>query len=289
MKIIAQQEKDTLTDFIERNVRFSSDVESLDEGIGTIYERTVMDTLFRNLITNYKIKKLLEHPADGVTGIPGINSLEFARQGCRVYITNPSELMLDKAVKVWKKKNLIKFLNVKKCEIDKIPYPKNYFDLVWNFCIFERFHNPETILKEMKRVSKRYLLIITQNKYNFGTFIHKIYHFLLKKKWDHGFEQFMTVDKIIQSFKKCGLEVITFGAIDTPPWVDTWDMPLRGKIKKILSPFGLKWEWNSKNSSKKKTGYYPLLLKFLIWLEGNIPDWFNLFQTHHLYVLGRKI
>ena len=76
---ITSKERDTVLRFIERNVRVAP--RDLDEGIGTVYERVVIDDYFRDLQKRCNLKNILENPADGVTGVPGMNSLEFARNG----------------------------------------------------------------------------------------------------------------------------------------------------------------------------------------------------------------
>ena len=287
MKSISDQEKQTLINFIEKNIDMSAS--DMDEGIGTVYERIVIDKYFDTIVQRFNIKSVLESPADGVTGIPGINSLEFARKGIKVYLTNPSQIMLDNAKKVWKKHRLIDMVELKQAEVDSLPYDDSSHDLVWNYCMFERFEHPEVLLQEMLRVSKKYLLIMTQNFWNMGTFIHWLYHKVHKIEWDHGNKHLMTFKGIKKALSLFELDIIDEGAIDTPPWMDTWDMPLRGEIKKILSPLGFQWEWKVKTGKvttpeKNKKG----LIGHLADIEYSLPYWFNKFQTHHLYILCQK-
>jgi len=305
MNKISEKEKKMLLLFIERNVRPGPDPHSPDEGIGTVYERIVLDEYFRGLLNRYDIKTVLEHPADGVTGVPGINSLEFARHSsCKVTLTNPSELMLDGARVVWEREKLLDNVEFVKCEIDELPFSDNSFDLSWNFCIFEKFSNPNILVAELKRVSKKYVMVLTQNKYNLGTIVHFLYHKFNSLEWDHGFTNLMTMKSILKVMKDNDLEVLEKGSIDTPPWLDTWDMPLRGELKKLLGKFGIKWQWETKTkeaytdvvqststntaTSKIKKDKGSKLINFCIWIEKNLPQWFAYFQTHHLYVLARK-
>ncbi|MFH0818721.1 MAG: class I SAM-dependent methyltransferase [Patescibacteria group bacterium] len=292
MNKVPPAEKEMLLRFIERNVINGPDPKEPDEGIGTVYERIVIDEYFRLIQDKYQIKTVLENPADGVTGVPGINSLEFARhRQAKVTLCNPSQLMIDGAKVVWEKEKLMHLVEFIKCEIDKLPFADNTFDLAWNYCMFERFADPNVIVNELKRVSNKYVMVMTQNRHNLGTLVHWAYHKYHKLEWDHGSAKQMTFKAILKSFKENDLEVLETGTIDTPPWLDTWDMPLRGELKSLLGKIGMKWEWKNDGQetaptekSSKKSG----LIKFSVWIEKNLPNWFARSQTHHYYVLARK-
>lgn len=288
MKEISTTEKKTLLNFIERNLDMSAD--DLDEGIGTVYERVVIDEYFRHIQKKYNINTVLETPADGVTGVPGLNSLEFARNGGHVFLTNPSEKMLINAKKVWVKNNLDHLVEFHQAEVDELPYEDNSFDLVWNYCMFERFDHPEVLLEEMKRVSKKYVMVMTQNFYNFGTFVHWLFHQYHDLNWDHGNTELMKFSGIEDKLEKVDLNIIEKGTIDTPPWMDTWDMPLRGEIKTFLNPVGIKWNWNINKETEKKKDDSDNggLISFLAKVEEYLPYWFSVIQTHHLYALTEK-
>lgn len=290
MAILTDQEKKTVLNFIERNVRNGPNPKSPDEGIGTVYERIVIDEYLTSLQKRFNINTVLESPADGVTGVPGINSLIFAANGADVTLSNPSNLMLDNAKIVWRMKNLMPRATFVKSEIDKLPFKDKTFDLVWNYCMFERFQEPEALVFEMKRVSNKYVMVMTQNTWNLGTFVHYVYHKLAKLEWDHGNVNQMKIKSIKKALDKCGLVQVEQGTIDTPPWLDTWDMPLRGELKSILGAFGKKWEWKTKSGEKESPAKKGngTLVNLCIWVEKNLPDWFSYSQTHHLYILAKR-
>jgi SAM-dependent methyltransferase len=280
------KERETLDRFIERNVDVAP--RDLDEGIGTVYERVVIDDYFWQLQNERNICTILENPADGVTGVPGINSLVFARHGGRVWLANPSQRLLDGARAVWARQGLLNSATFTCCPIDETPYKDDSFDLVWNFCMFERFCNPSSLITEMKRVSGHYVLIMTQNFYNFGTVFHKIYHKNKKLEWDHGYDQQMTIHAIRTAILEHGLHIEQEGTVDIPPWLDTWDMPLRGELKKLLALTGKKWEWKIKTQNQSTNVTLPWPIAFVRWIEANLPEWFRRFQAHHLFILARK-
>lgn len=291
MPQISPVERQLLKSFIARNTALAP--VDLDEGIGTVYERRLIDAYLLKLMRQYGLQNILETPADGVTGVPGINSLEFARHGARVVLANPVPAMLEKAAMVWNKQGLRDQAEFHHAEADSLPFQDNEFDLVWNFCMFERFDPPDVVLAEMARVAKGYVMIMNQNYRNWGTPVHKLYHKWADLEWDHGYVPLMSQEAIIASMKRTGLEVLEVGCIDTPPWMDTWDMPLRGALKGVLGRLGMTWEWKSNQkplAENKASGTgQEQMLKLFTWVEHNLPDWFARSQTHHYYVLGKKV
>jgi SAM-dependent methyltransferase len=302
MPQISPVERQLLRNFIARNTAVAP--LDLDEGIGTVFERRMIDAYLRHLMDDRGVQTVLETPADGVTGVPGINSLEFARRGGQVTLANPVPAMLDKAAEVWVRQGLRQQAEFRHAECDALPFEDNTFDLVWNFCMFERFDPPDTVLGEMARVARGYVLIMNQNYRNWGTPVHKLYHQLADLEWDHGYIPLMSLDAIVAAMERQGLEVVERGTIDSPPWMDTWDMPMRGFLKSWLSVLGVNWEWRSRpkaaaadgggNGAAAGTASAPRsaqarALDLFEWIERNLPEWFARSQTHHFYALGRKV
>lgn len=283
---IDERERDSLMRFIERNVSVAP--RDLDEGIGTVYERVVIDDYFRRLQADRGIRTVLESPADGVTGVPGINSLVFARNGGAVWLANPSQAMLDGARAVWERQGLIDRVRFARCEVSDTSFDDDSFDLVWNYCMFERFRDPGPLVAEMKRVSRRHVLIMTQNVRNFGTAFHKVYHTACGLEWDHGYGEQMTLGAIRRALVAQGLRVEEEGTVDIPPWLDTWDMPLRGTLKQLLARVGRRWEWSLDAQGGSGDRGASRAVRVVRCLEANLPGWFRRSQAHHLYVLARK-
>jgi SAM-dependent methyltransferase len=290
MPQISPVERQLLKNFVARNTALAP--LDLDEGIGTVYERRLIDAYLLRLMRQYGLQSILETPADGVTGVPGINSLEFARHGARVTLANPVPAMLEKAAQVWQRQGLHDLAEFHHAECDALPFPDDAFDLVWNFCMFERFDPPDIVLGEMARVARGYVMIMNQNYRNWGTPVHKLYHNLANLEWDHGYVPLMSQEAIVAAMERVGLKVLEVGTIDTPPWMDTWDMPLRGALKGVLGRLGMTWEWKSQQkplAENKASGTgQEQMLKLFEWVEHNLPEWFARSQTHHYYVLGQK-
>lgn len=273
--------KKEFINFIENLVNYAPT--DYDEGLGTTYERYVLNKYLKNLKRERRIKSIFEGPSDGTVGIRGINSLPFADNHYNITYYSPSKRELECVKKSWKKMN--KNLNLKSGKTHDLPFADNSFDLVWNFCIVEHFKNPVPLIREMTRISRRYVLIITQNKYNYGTFFHIIYHKLIKKKWNHGLFKWMTFKGIEQLVNRNNLKVLERGCIDAPIWPDTWDMPIRGLFKKFLIIFGKSWKWGSLKKNKR-----PSTLLLLCEKIEKLPLLFiKMLIAHHLYILCEKV
>jgi len=261
---------------------------TMDEGIGTKYERLVMEDWFEELSKERHIESVLEYPCDGITGLLGVNSLIFVRDGKKVTLCNPFPEMLEATRMIWSK---LGFNEVDIVPLDgdgNLPFPDNTFDLVWNFCMMERYKDPNELVREMGRVSRGYVLLMTQNWNNWGTNLHKAYHSYKKELWDHGYKPYMLFDGIRKAVKSADLEIVEEGGIDIPPIIDTWNTPIRGVLQSFLKVFGKKWEYKHQevdNSAQKKGSR---TIYFFYGMEKRLPVFFKKYQAHHIYILAKK-
>jgi len=275
-------DRELLLTFFKNMVSYSP-ADSLDEGIGTRYERLVMNEWFQRLMHLYPINRILEFPCDGITGLLGINSLIFLREGRKVYLANPCVEVLQLNRQIWEKLGYSQPSIVLTSEHQPLPFPDDTFDLVWNFCMMERYKNPQKLISEMGRVSRNLVLVMTQNWWNIGTHPHRLYHFYKKRAWDHGYKRYMTMKGIKEVAEGVDLKIVECGGLDIPPILDTWDLPVRGVLQSLLKLLGKQWQWKATEKEEKSR-----LIGLFYRLENNLPNWFKLCQAHHLYILARK-
>jgi SAM-dependent methyltransferase len=280
-------DKELLLKFIEGNLPNIPD--DFDEGLGIAAERYFVNKIIYKYFKNSKIETVLEAPVDGLMGIPGVNSVPFARGGAKVVVCSPSHLLIENAKKFWKLLQLDKNVEFREGIYDKFPFQDDSFDLVWNYCMFEHFKDGLSFINEMKRVSKRYVFIITQNFYNYGYFIHKLYHFKNKQIWNHGYSEWMKLGKLKMLFKKVNLKIISSGCVDVPPWFDTFDMHIRGKVKKFMNEDSKKrWYWSSLQEGDEEKLKENKWIKRLSLFEKFLLFPFNYVFAHHFYIIGEK-
>lgn len=59
-----------------------------NEGLGSSYERVIINSLLERFTEDYGIESVLEAPLFGFTGLSGINSMNLARAGKSVSLTD---------------------------------------------------------------------------------------------------------------------------------------------------------------------------------------------------------
>ena len=290
----------------------------LEEGWGTAYERYALNRFLDKLIKRLDIKSVLELPANGVMGVPGIKSLIFALHGCEVTLVHPDDAFLKEVKRLWDALELkAKFV---KASYYKTPLPSSRWDLVWNFCVYEHFKNGREVIKEMSRLSKRYVLVETQNIFNIGLLFHRIYHLLAREVWDHGEIRRMSYKRVIEDMEMSGLKVIEVGGTDMPPWPDInmKIMPstpvsrlrtsferesrerkmqcsqdpapgseLRPRVEVLPTSYIIE-RWTEK-PKRLKTSFPMTLLKMWYIIEDYLPTMLKIYLSHHPYVLGEKV
>lgn len=272
--------------FLERNL--PSMAPTFDEGIGIASERYFVAKLIEKIMRQHQVKTVLEAPVDGLMGIPGMNSVYFARAGVKVTVASPSKALLKNAEKFWRKLNLQKIVRFVWDPEFKFPFEKESFDLVWNYCLFEHFKDG-SLLPEMKRISKKWILIITQNRYNYGYPIHRWYHRRNNQAWDHGYSELMDILHLKKIFKKNGLRIKMAGCIDVPPWFDTFDMHTRGLGKKLVGKEKEKeWYWSALQEGDLEKLSQNRLIKILDLFQKILVFPLNFLFAHHFYLLARK-
>lgn len=250
------------------------------EGKGLDYERYALNRLFHRLVQRYSLKEILEIPALGEKAMPSIYSLAFAEAGCGVTLVNG----VEKSKWAWNHLNLPAYFT--RCpDLTATPFDDKSFDLVWNFMYLARIDDPGKLLREMKRLSRRYLLFIGVNRFNPGFLSHRTVHKFFKVDWNHGDTNFMSPFKTKRFFTENGLRVLKTGLVDTPPYPDSLgfrDMKLH-RINRDLNSI----DWDSRTVHWMKEGAYPTKIKLLYLCESMpVPFFLKIFYAHLFYILA---
>lgn len=151
-------------------------------GYGTAYEKALLFDYAKGWVSKYDIKNVLEYPANNLLGNNNeIFESLLGKENCR--------------------------------RLEKNEKTEQKYDLVWCFCEFENDDDSRRFIQDMMDKSE-YILIITQNYRNLGVLIHRIWHILWRRKWDHGIiskSSSSSVKKYIKYYK-----IVESGAFDCP-------------------------------------------------------------------------
>jgi SAM-dependent methyltransferase len=270
----------------------NDNLSDFDEGIGTVYERFMLNHFFARLLRKYTINTVLEYPIYGMTGLTGLNSFYLAQRGCEITLVDFQKEHLEKAELLWN------YLN-KKCQfhlhknINRLPVKSGSFDLVWNFAALWWVKRPDKLIKDMVRLSNNLIIIFIPNRLQPG---------YLLRKWliDRNFFRRININWIKPSqirslFRQLGLKPVEEGALDMPPWPDT-AMPLSELIGKLglsgnksRSALEKHWHWDIISYYRGTNLTLIEKIKRYAFIENlPLPLQIKLLWAHHRYFLFTK-
>ena len=277
---------------------------AFDEGYGTAYERFAFNKFAPQMVRKYNISTVLEMPADGIMGIPGINSMIFACLGCEVTVAHPSKELLKVSREIWNTYGLD--ANFVRAYWKDAGFRENSFDLVWNFCVIEHI-NTEEVVKEMLRVSRNLIFVEIQNTFNISFLRNCLYYSIKRGHSDRRNSQKIGISYIKRILNRLNADIVEVGATDMPPWPDInmkigesgeknekdWKdigNEIRPNVKlKCLEE--ILYELEALQHTKLPFKERLVLLMFDIWhkfVESKMPAPLKIFFAHHPYVIARK-
>lgn len=266
---------------------------NFNEGLGTVYERVVMNNLFDRLIDKYKIKNVLEVPVYGMSGITGINSIQFAKKGCKLTLIDNNKERSEEIERKWGLMKLGKNVEVHYVnDFSSIPFEENSFDFVWNFAALWHLKDAPRLIREMVRVSSNYVFISVQNTKQVGYYLRK--YAIDKDLFNNVYEKWLNVKLISQILEENGMKAIEKGVFDVPPWPDT-AMPIRDLFKRIgLNNASEKitdegWHWSiMEYYMGTDPEFITKINKFMFIEYFPLPVFLKSLWAHHRYIFSEK-
>ena len=254
------------------------------EGFGVDYERFAIIRLSKKVVKELGIGSVVEIPAGGVKAAPSLYSIGFGLEDCKVILINGEEYIR----RYWKQLGIggnVKFLKEK--SIYQTTLPDNFADLVWNYVWISKCKKPLALIKEMKRISRRFVMCASINGFNMGFWIHRALHKITKIPWTHGNTMLNFPHNLKGLFKKASLKNIKMGVVDCPPWPDSLgfrDMRLHRRARALLVK-----EWDPQIITLIKEAKIPRWMQ-LCYLIGSlpIPTVTKLIHAHVFYIIGEK-
>jgi hypothetical protein len=255
------------------------------EVFGVTYDRYVLLKLHSILARDYGIKRVLEMPSHGAKAAGSLYSIGFGLAGCNVTLVNPEMEMMYGWDDLGIRDRVETAENV---DIYNTDFKDNQFDIAWDFVTWTELPYPWKYLHEMKRITNRYILLITCNNFQPGYPWHRFLHKLFRFPWTHGNVEYNHITKVKKMFGKTGINVIEYGAIDTPGWPDP-SGPRDVRLHRNFTVSNQKPVWEVPIIKYAKTGQYPWWMEMLgRWDMAFRKGIFKLPLSHLFYVLGMK-
>ena len=284
--------------------------ENPDEGLGSTYERFIINDLLFQIVEKYDIKSVLETPSFGFTGLSGINSLGLALKGLSVTVTEDNEERFELVSKIWSRYcreriYSFRFINndnstnygTNKC----VPYDFSsmvkesqseigttiMYDMTWNFSALWFVDDLELFLKNISDITDKVILIMVPNRTGLGYLQQKYFGKEDLKKYLN--EEYIKPENFVPILNKLGWELIKSDYIDCPLWPDI-GMSKENFMRKIGLSFLLKNKPKKTPLtildyySGKDTQMKDRILK-LDFFERYAPNFFKKFWAHHKYFL----
>jgi hypothetical protein len=260
------------------------------EVFGVTYDRYVLLQLHKIMAKELRLKTVAEMPSHGAKAAGSLYSIGFGLSGCDVTLVNPEiEMMYG-----WKELEIEGNLEtVFEKNVYQTGFRDGQFDLAWNFVTWTDLEYPKEYLKEMKRISNKYVFLVTCNNFQLGYPWHRFLHLIFGFPWTHGQVKYNHITTVRRLFKEAGLKVTEYGAIDTPGWPDPSgprDVRLHRRYGRRTNE-GLtgKPEWKVPILDYVGSGEYPGWMRYLgKWDMTFRKGVFKLPLSHLFYVLGKK-
>lgn len=262
-----------------------------NEGLGLVYERFVLNDFLLRLKARFHIRTVLEAPLFGMAGVSGINSVALAQAGCRVTLVDDHPRRLRGVARIWQELRLPVHL-VCVTEWGRLPFADRSFDLAWEWAGLWYLPDPEGLLRELTRVSRRVVFVAMPNRWQVGYWLRK--HVLDRDFFRHVDEAWVDMGRIRRVLVSAGARIVEEGVLDVPPWPDTV-MPAR----EVLRRLGIRWSWLERrftgpgwhwSSMAYYRGEQPDLYRRVMryaWLEkAPLPWWVKAIWAHHRYLVA---
>lgn len=200
------------------------------EGLGSSYERIILNKLLLTIFNKYNIENVIETPCFGFTGITGINLVALAQAGCAVHLEDHDPDRLAFIEETWQSLNLNVHTKLN-ADYRKLDYPDGFYDLAFNFSAMWFVEDLPGFVDELCRITRRCILICVPNRDGIG-FKGQLKGYN-QEKYPDLHPGGIDVRSIVWLMRKQGWKLVDEGYIDCPPWPDI-GMSKEDYLKQIL-------------------------------------------------------
>jgi len=262
------------------------------EGLGSSYERTILNILLQDLKKEYNLNAVLEVPVFGFTGITGINSMALYLSGCKV-----TQVDHDKERIKYIQNILMELkadINIEAVETYNIlPFQDKSFDMSWNFSALWFVEDLTRFLSELSRITSKIILLCVPNQSGLGYKWQKAHSDIPK---GIVFNEINIDPVFIKAvMMKLNWRLVNEAYIDCPLWPDIGMSKEKffGRILPFLA------QTNSQAEPVKQinildyyrgldTGFADRMQKYA-FLENHAPDVIKKYWSHHRWLLFEPI
>jgi len=271
------------------------------EGMGSSYERIILNRKLHFIQKHYQIRTVIETPSFGFTGISGINSMNLAKNACQVTLEDHDPERLKLIHEIWNEVGL-PVTTRSNGDYSALDHPDKSFDLAWNFSALWFVSSLPAFLSELSRIASKVILLCIPNQMGWGFRMQM-------KDADPASLQDIHIENLSQplicrTMQGLGWKLVETDYIDCPPWPDIGTskeefLMRHDWLRAILSPF-VTIRKNTEGSGDANGP--PLSLSILkyyngsdpsfpdrmlrhSWFERIVPSLVKRFWAHHRYLL----
>jgi SAM-dependent methyltransferase len=192
-----------------------------NEGLGLVYERFVLNDFLNLLRMRFNIRSVLEAPLYGMAGVSGINDVVFARHGVQVTLVDDDPERLRGVRRIWEEDLHLpaEFVAIPPTGWDRLPFADRSFDLTWQWAGLWYLADPEGLLRELARTSRKLVFVAMPNNLQVGYWMRKLV--IDREFFATHDERWTDIGRIRRILESAGVEIIDEGVLDVPPWPDT--------------------------------------------------------------------
>ncbi len=258
-----------------------------DEGLGSSYERIVLNNKLLQIIKDNEIHSLIEVPSFGFTGLSGINSVAASKEGCDVRIVDNDKRRCSLIENTWDRIGETVIVDYNH-EFNLENYQKNQFDMSWNFSAMWFLKDIESFVKQLTHITKKVIMICVPNTNGIGYISQKMSGKDDLKRLLR--EEFIDKEYIVDLMEKNNWKIVEHNYIDCPPWPD-----IGMSKEKFLKKFGLGILVKENSDAKEpltiidyytntKPDFAEDMMKYY-WLEKSAPRFLKKYWAHHYFLI----
>lgn len=187
------------------------------EGLGSSYERIIINNLLDEIHKDYEIKTVLEAPIFGFTGVTGLNSVHLTKKGCDITLVD-NDVERTELVKKLLSDMIVSCDIIHTDSFNDLPLTDKSIDFSWNFSSLWFVENLERYIQELIRITNKAILICVPNQSGLGYKWQKANSEVPKEIIFN--EDYINPEIFVALLKENEWKLVKHGYFDCPLWPD---------------------------------------------------------------------